>query len=96
MWREGRRAEARNRAPKPSPLSLTSQVADWTPKILKIVAWFDQLQEVDVDGVEPYASGEAGGEFRTRLDAVAAFDPAAALVDAPAMEGGFVRVPKIL
>lgn len=62
------------------------------------MAWFDQLQEVDVSGVEPYAAGDAAAEFRTRADEVAAFDPAAALADAPDVDevGPFVRVPKIL
>lgn len=36
------------RDPRPAP-----QVADWDPKISRIVDWFGQLQAVDVEGVAP-------------------------------------------
>lgn len=74
----------------------TLQVADWEPKIRSIVAWFDQLQAVDVDGVDPFVGGDTGADFVTRPDAVTPFDADAALADAPEREGGFIKVPKIM
>ena len=66
----------------------TNQVADWEPKIRKIVSWFDQLQAVDLEAEEEKerlaeeqggAQEEAGAElekkkaFSLRADEVSQF-----------------------
>ena len=82
------------------------QVADWEPKIRKIVSWFDQLQAVDLEAEEEkerQAEAKRGGGgaekaelFSLRADEVSQFggDPADALREAPEKEGDFLKVPQ--
>ena len=77
------------------------EIAAMVPELNGILAWVEQLGEVDVTGVEPMtavipntlrlrddvvtADGETGGGVR---DAV--------LANAPAAQGGFFGVPKVI
>jgi len=61
-----------------------------------ILGWIEQLQEVDVDGVEPMTSVVAQ-KLRMRDDVVMAGGDAAAIVaNAPQSEDHFFVVPKVV
>ena len=61
-----------------------------------IMAWIEQLNEVDVDGVAPMASTEATA-LPLRDDVVAdGGDPARVLSNAPRAAKGFFVVPKVV
>jgi aspartyl-tRNA(Asn)/glutamyl-tRNA(Gln) amidotransferase subunit C len=61
-----------------------------------ILAWIEQLNEVDTDGVEPMASTEAV-TLPLRDDVVTdGGDPAAVLANAPKAAKGFFIVPKVV
>ena len=116
-------AAVERRTQKPQPLSFPTtttnnnnslsffQVADWEPKIRKIVSWFDQLQAVDLEAEEEkerQAEAKKGGAGKTqataaeffslRADEVSQFggDPTDALREAPEKEGDFLKVPRIM
>eukprot|EP00884_Botryococcus_braunii_P011294 jgi/Botrbrau1/20165/Bobra.0173s0063.1 len=73
------------------------EVADWEPKLLEIVRWFDQLQAVQTDGVTPAGRVVQGPTDRSRADCPEAYADRADLLKAvPEMEGSFVKVPRIL
>ena len=71
------------------------------PELNNILAWIEQLEEVDTAGVEPMTAVIAN---RLRLrDDVADADPltgggrrAAVLANAPQAEHGFFTVPKVI
>jgi aspartyl-tRNA(Asn)/glutamyl-tRNA(Gln) amidotransferase subunit C len=61
-----------------------------------ILAFVEQLSEVDVTGVEPMTS-VTPMEMKQRPDVVAdGGDPEAVLKNAPAREGDFFLVPKVV
>jgi aspartyl-tRNA(Asn)/glutamyl-tRNA(Gln) amidotransferase subunit C len=61
-----------------------------------ILAFVEQLQEVDVDGVEPMTS-VTPMQMKMRADAVTDGDNVeAVLKNAPASEGNFYLVPKVV
>ncbi|MES2713153.1 MAG: Asp-tRNA(Asn)/Glu-tRNA(Gln) amidotransferase subunit GatC [Pseudomonadota bacterium] len=61
-----------------------------------ILGWIEQLQEVDVTGVEPMAGGGAGA-LRWRADAVTDGGIAEkVLANAPDREGEYFGVPKVV
>lgn len=61
-----------------------------------ILRWVEQLQEVNVEGVEPMTSVVAQ-ELRMREDVVTAGGDASAIVgNAPVSEDGFFVVPKVV
>jgi aspartyl-tRNA(Asn)/glutamyl-tRNA(Gln) amidotransferase subunit C len=61
-----------------------------------ILAFFEQLSEVDVDGVEPMTS-VTPMVMKKRADVVTdGGDPEAVLANAPAREGDFFLVPKVV
>lgn len=78
-----------------------AELAAMVPELNGILAWVEQLGEVDVTGVEPMT---AVIENRLRLrDDVINADPAtgggirdAVLANAPAAEHGFFGVPKVI
>jgi aspartyl-tRNA(Asn)/glutamyl-tRNA(Gln) amidotransferase subunit C len=62
-----------------------------------ILAWIEQLNEVDIEGVEPMASAVEGAKLPMRADVVTeGGDPAAVLANAPKAEDGFFVVPKVV
>lgn len=61
-----------------------------------IIAWIEQLNEVDVEGVEPMTS-VAGVSLPLREDLVTeGGDPERVLSNAPRRAGGFFVVPKVV
>jgi aspartyl-tRNA(Asn)/glutamyl-tRNA(Gln) amidotransferase subunit C len=61
-----------------------------------ILRWVEQLQEVNVEGVEPMTSVVAQ-KLRMREDVVTAGGDASAIVaNAPEREDGFFVVPKVV
>jgi len=61
-----------------------------------ILAWIEQLNEVDTDGVEPMTSAEAF-PLPMRDDVVTdGGDPARILLNAPKADRGFFVVPKVV
>lgn len=61
-----------------------------------ILGWIEQLNEVDVEGVEPMASAVAA-TLPLRDDVVTdGGDPARVLGNAPRSEDGFFVVPKVV
>lgn len=78
-----------------------AEIAAMVPEFNGILAWVDQLDEVDVTGVEPMTA-VIPNTLRLRDDVVNA-DPLtgggvrdAVLANAPAAEHGFYGVPKVL
>jgi aspartyl-tRNA(Asn)/glutamyl-tRNA(Gln) amidotransferase subunit C len=77
------------------------QVEAMVPELNGILAWVEQLGEVDVTGVEPMTA-VIPNTLRLRADVVNA-DPLtgggirdAVLANAPAAEHGFFGVPKVI
>lgn len=67
-----------------------------TNELNNILAWIEQLNEVDVDGVEPMTS-VSPMRLKRREDVVTdGGDPAIALTAAPDAREGFFVVPKIV
>jgi aspartyl-tRNA(Asn)/glutamyl-tRNA(Gln) amidotransferase subunit C len=62
-----------------------------------IMAWIEQLNEVEIEGVEPMTSAVEGLSLPMRDDVVTAGnDPAKVLKNAPKSEDGFFVVPKVV
>ena len=62
-----------------------------------IMAWIEQLGEVDTDGVEPMTSAVEGLSLPMRDDVVTDGDnPERVLKNAPKSEDGFFVVPKVV
>ena len=72
------------------------EVAAMVPELNGILAWVEQLGEVDVSGVAPMAS-VIPGALRLRDDVVTDGGKRdAVLANAPAAEHGFFGVPKVI
>lgn len=62
-----------------------------------IMAWIEQLNEVDIEGVEPMTSAVEGASLPMRDDAVSdGNNPERVLKNAPKAEDGFFVVPKVV
>jgi len=77
------------------------EVAAMVPELNGILAWVEQLSEVDVTGIEPMTA-VIENKQRLRADVIGA-DPLtgggvrdAVLANAPAAEHGFFGVPKVI
>jgi aspartyl-tRNA(Asn)/glutamyl-tRNA(Gln) amidotransferase subunit C len=78
-----------------------AEIAAMVPELNGILAWVEQLSEVDVTGIEPMTA-VIENQLRLRADIVNA-DPltgggvqSAVLANAPAAEHGFFGVPKVI
>ncbi len=78
-----------------------AEIAAMVPELNGILAWVEQLSEVDVTGIEPMTAVIPNTQ-RLRADVVNA-DPLtggnmrdAVLANAPAAEHGFFGVPKVI
>ena len=78
-----------------------AELAAMVPELNGIIAWVEQLSEVDVTGIEPMTA-VIPNTLRLRDDVVNA-DPLtgggmrdAVLANAPAAEHGFFGVPKVI
>jgi len=73
------------------------EVADWEPKIQEIVGWFDQLQKIDTEGVEPCTRSSLAEMLAAGKDVPLDFENRDGLLEGvPDMEGPYVKVPKIM
>jgi aspartyl-tRNA(Asn)/glutamyl-tRNA(Gln) amidotransferase subunit C len=73
------------------------RVAPMAKELNGIMAWIEQLNEVDVEGVEPMTSAVEGLSLPMRDDVVTAGDdPEKVLKNAPKSEDGFFVVPKVV
>ena len=73
------------------------RVAPMAAELNAIMAWIEQLNEVDIDGVEPMTSAVEGASLPMREDVVTeGGDPARVLKNAPKSEDGFFVVPKVV
>ena len=73
-----------------------SEVRALAPELNNILGWVEQLQEVDVEGVEPMTA-VIPNKLRLRDDVVS--DGGIrdkVLLNAPAAEHGFFAVPKVI
>ena len=78
-------------------ISVTDEeVAALAPELSNILGWIEQLQEVDVSGVEPMTA-VIPNKLRLREDEVTDGGIRdAVLMNAPAAEHGFFAVPKVI
>ena len=61
-----------------------------------ILGWIEQLNEVDIDGIDPLTTG-AQMALRLRADAVTdGGDPERVLSNAPERAGNFYTVPRVV
>ncbi len=73
-----------------------AELAAMVPELNGILAWVEQLSEVDVSGVEPMTA-VIPNELRLRADVVTDGGVRdAVLANAPANEHGFFGVPKVI
>jgi aspartyl-tRNA(Asn)/glutamyl-tRNA(Gln) amidotransferase subunit C len=73
-----------------------SRLEGLASEISGIIAWIEQLNEVDTDGVAPMASTEAV-KLPMREDVVTdGGDPAVVLANAPKTDRNFFVVPKVV
>ncbi len=72
------------------------RVAPMAKELSGIMAWIEQLNEVDIEGVEPMTSAVAA-TLPLREDVVTdGNDPKRVLANAPRSEDGFFVVPKVV
>ena len=73
-----------------------AEVAALAPELSNILGWIEQLQEVDVAGVEPMTA-VIPNRLRLRDDVVTDGNrQAEILANAPVAEHGFFAVPKVI
>jgi aspartyl-tRNA(Asn)/glutamyl-tRNA(Gln) amidotransferase subunit C len=73
-----------------------AEVAALAPELNNILGWVEQLQEVDVEGVEPMTA-VIPNKLRLRDDVVTdGGRQGDVLANAPAAEHGFFAVPKVI
>lgn len=73
------------------------RVAPMAAELNGIMAWIEQLNEVDVEGVAPMTSAVEGLSLPMRDDVVTAgSEPERVLKNAPKSEDGFFVVPKVV
>lgn len=74
-----------------------ARVGDMAAELNGILAWIEQLQEVDVTDVQPMASAVPDLALPMREDVVTdGGDPVRVLANAPKAEDGFFVVPKVV
>ncbi len=72
------------------------EVEALVPELNNILGWVEQLQEVDVEGVEPMTA-VIPNHLRLRADEVTdGGKQAEVLANAPVAEHGFYAVPKVI
>jgi aspartyl-tRNA(Asn)/glutamyl-tRNA(Gln) amidotransferase subunit C len=73
------------------------RVAPMAAELNGIMAWIEQLNEVNIEGVEPMTSAVEGLSLPMREDVVTDGDnPDCVLKNAPKAEDGFYVVPKVV
>jgi aspartyl-tRNA(Asn)/glutamyl-tRNA(Gln) amidotransferase subunit C len=73
------------------------RVAPMAEELSGILAWIEQLNEVDIEGVDPMTSAVEGARLPMREDVVTdGGDPTRVLKNAPKADDGFFVVPKVV
>ena len=91
-----RRDRQQGRAASPASAVEESRLEPLAAELSGILAWIEQLNEVDTEGVAPMASTEAV-KLPMREDVVTdGGDPAVILANAPKADRGFFVVPKVV
>ncbi len=73
------------------------RVAPMAQELSGIMDWIEQLNEVDIEGVEPMTSAVEGARLSMREDVVTdGENPQRVLANAPKSEDGFFVVPKVV
>ncbi|MED6173075.1 hypothetical protein PIB30_055872 [Stylosanthes scabra] len=85
-----------SRLAKTAQISLTpNEVEEFAPKIQQVIDWFGQLQDVDLQSVEP--SIRADTENNLRENAPETFEHRDAMIGAvPSYEKPYIKVPRVL
>lgn len=73
-----------------------SQIEELTPQLAEIVAYVDQLSEVDTEGVEPMAHGVELSNVLRADEVRPGLSHTAALANAPRSDQDGFRVPAVL
>jgi aspartyl-tRNA(Asn)/glutamyl-tRNA(Gln) amidotransferase subunit C len=74
-----------------------ARVAPMAAELNGIMAWIEQLNEVDIEGVAPMTSAVEGAALPMREDVVTSGnDVERVLKNAPKSEDGFFVVPKVV
>lgn len=75
----------------------SDELKEWKPQVEEIIAWFDQLQAVDLDDVSPQLRAIQNTEVsKLRRDESEDYPNVDALMkQIPDKENGFLKVPKI-
>ncbi len=74
-----------------------ARVAAMAAELNSIMAWIEQLNEVDIEGVEPMTSAVEGMSLPMREDVVTDGNDVQRVVkNAPKSEDGFFVVPKVV
>ncbi|XP_056176804.1 glutamyl-tRNA(Gln) amidotransferase subunit C, chloroplastic/mitochondrial [Syzygium oleosum] len=78
-------------------ISLTPQeIEEFTPKIRQVVDWFGQLQDVELQSIEPALRADTDSN-QLRVDVPETFDNREALISSvPSYNEPFIKVPKVL
>ncbi len=72
------------------------QVATFGRQMADVVAYMDKLQDLDTDGVEPMAHALELQNVFGDDEVVEGLPPEVALANAPARDGDFYKVPKVI
>ena len=72
------------------------QVAELGRELADIVAYVDKLQELDTDGVDPMAHALPVRNVLAEDQPHRSLSPEQALANAPARDGDFFKVPKVI
>ncbi|XP_031377781.1 glutamyl-tRNA(Gln) amidotransferase subunit C, chloroplastic/mitochondrial isoform X3 [Punica granatum] len=78
-------------------ISLTPiEVEEFTPKIRQVIDWFGQLQDVELQSVEPALRADTEA-YNLREDTPETFENREAMVSGvPSYEEPYIKVPKVL
>ncbi|XP_057524217.1 glutamyl-tRNA(Gln) amidotransferase subunit C, chloroplastic/mitochondrial isoform X1 [Amaranthus tricolor] len=78
-------------------ISLTpEEVQEFGPKIHQVIEWFGQLQDVDLESIEPAIRSDIDGD-NLREDVPQTFENREAIIAAiPSYEEPYIKVPKVL
>ena len=80
-----------------SRIELTDeQVRKFSEQLASILGYFDKLQELDTEDVEPMAHAVEIQNVLAADSPVPSLSPDDALANAPAREGNFFKVPKVI
>ncbi|KAL1295293.1 hypothetical protein HN51_056184 [Arachis hypogaea] len=85
-----------SRLAKTAQISLTpDEIEEFAPKIQQVIDWFGQLQDVDLQSVEPSIRAETENNLRDNVPET--FDHRDAMIGAvPSYEDPYIKVPRVL